>query len=464
MTNLANLESALSDRRANLDNGNPPVEVISADPATGEILPVAVPTPAPAGPVETVTQFPITPPKVLGGIPYARDYVKLAKTISQTEMVPAELSGRWDAITAAFLRGYEMGIPPMQSLDSFNIIQGKVGLKPEAMRALIFDAGHEIILEDLNDAEGNLYGILATCHRKTWPGERWMEYRYTLDDARQMGLLGKDNWKKMPRAMLDARVTAGAGRRYFADILAGMSYTPEELRDFSRTEQEAPPSASQQPPAEIPAPAPTATTSGDQTATAEPVDSAPPGASPSSSQSSPPETKPKRARGAKTSPKAADGPPAAPTSEAAAATAPPSAEQPSLDSSASMPAEPSGPPEQTSLNTGGETPEIAQPEQTALVPTEGGGGSPTTPPDAPATSSASDAHMEAELRRSLSQVISGLPTVQQPLCRAFLGQHFPNRKAADLDATELTLAINIAGGWPESADTYPAPEPDEDKF
>ena len=40
-----------------------------------------------------------------------------------------------------------------------------------------------------------------------------------------------------------ARATSGAaGRRYFADVLAGMSYTPEEISDFSGPDQEVTPS------------------------------------------------------------------------------------------------------------------------------------------------------------------------------------------------------------------------------
>jgi hypothetical protein len=447
MTTTQDLASTLSARRADLtpSSANGGVEVIPpADPATGEILPVPTPaTPVPAGPIAQPDAEPpwgMASPKVLGGLPYAKAYMKLALTIHETEMVPQGFRNHPDKVMAAMMRGHEMGLGPMQSLDSFNVIQGKVGLSAEAMRALILGAGHDIILEERDDGQA----VIASCHRKQWPADRWASYVYSLDDAKRAGLLEKDSWKKNTRAMLDARATSGAGRRYFADVLAGMSYTPEEIRDFSGPDQEVSTSpAPTTPPAVESA---VAGQSADPTP-AEPEATAQPSAEP-------PAAKPKRARGA-TKKAAAEAEPApSPAAEAPVDSAP----------DASPPA---------SASTGSE-----------LVPTEAGAGSPTTPADDPATGSdsdqptldgtfppaapeppeAGDGAMATELRRSLKAVIRGLPTVQQPLCRSFLARHFPERTSEDLNAEELTLAINIAGGWPASAEQYPAPGEPEDTF
>ena len=290
-TQTTDLASLLSAKRADLAalpapeaNGVIDVEAVDAPPEVtehGEIVPVAAAPP----PVEYEPTYPTIPPKVVGGLPYVRDYMKLARTIHSTEMVPAAFKGRPEAILATFLRGYEMGFGPMQSLDSFNVIQGTVGLKPEAMRALIFDNGHQIILSDVVDADGNVTAITAACRRKDWPADTWASYTYSLGDARLAGLLGKDNWKKMPRAMLDARATAGAGRRYFADVLAGMSYTPEEIRDFSGPDREELPSHE---PAN-PSPTPPATVPGSpeevtDTSTNPPPESSPKDSPPSTAQ------------------------------------------------------------------------------------------------------------------------------------------------------------------------------------
>ena len=134
------------------------------------------------------------PAKVLGGIPYASEYARLAKTVCNTEMVPGSMRGAWDKVMAAFMRGYELGLGPMQALDSFNVIDGKVGLGAESMRALTIDAGHQIILDEITDETGKVTGIRADCHRSDWPDEQWRSYTFTLEDAAVAGLL------KMPRS------------------------------------------------------------------------------------------------------------------------------------------------------------------------------------------------------------------------------------------------------------------------
>jgi hypothetical protein len=419
-TDTTSLASILAAKKADLNGPRadpfPPgmtVEIIPpADPETGEIVPGTAVEPAaanataPAVPAPVEVRYPEIPPKVVGGLPYIRDYVKLARTIDQTEMVPVAFRGRYDAITAAFMRGYEMGLGPMQALDSFNVIQGKVGLTAEAMRALILNAGHDIILEEVY-GEGVLTGVKAACHRKQWPAERWAEYVYSLEDARRAGLLNKNSWKENTRAMLDARATSGAGRRYFADVLAGMSYTPEEIRDFSGPEQEVTPSPANTSPSSIPAerPAPTA----------EPPtpDLSPPSADASTSSSAPPKRPRGRPRKATTPPVAAPGPSASETPPATIAPEP-----------SPEPAQPDqGPPELTSLNTG-------------------------------------DVSVTRSMLTALTQIISGLPQAQQPACRMFIRQHYPEG-SADLAQADIQKCIDIAAGWPDSAAQHPVPEDDQ---
>jgi hypothetical protein len=50
-----------------------------------------------------------------------------------------------------------------------------------------------------------------------------------MDDAKRANLAGKGNWKSYPRQMLAARATSEIARLLFADLLHGLSYTPEEV-------------------------------------------------------------------------------------------------------------------------------------------------------------------------------------------------------------------------------------------
>jgi hypothetical protein len=364
----------------------------------GEIVPANDPPPQPAQVVEYAPQYPSIPPKVVGGLPYVRDYMKLARTIHSTEMVPAAFRGRPDAILATFLRGYEMGFGPMQSLDSFNVIEGKVGLTAESMRALIMDNGHQIMLDDLMH-EGQLYGIQAKCHRKDWPADMWATLAFTMDDARRAGLLapsrsGKPTaWQKYPRAMMDARATSAAGRRYFPDVLAGMSYTPEEIRDFSGDDREEQPSPTQPtPPTTVGASGAPATTS----------------TLPETGTSNAPQTEP------------ADGTASEPVSTPS---------QSNGDSTQSAP------------------PKTTRARKSTVAPADAAGTSAPTP--SPETA-ANGSDVRLEMRKGLTAVIAGLDPMHQPLVRAYLAQQGYG-DITKLDEAKIQEAINIAAGWPDTA-------------
>lgn len=149
---------------------------------------------------------------------------KLAEKISTTEMVPTALRGRPEAVLAIMLAGHEAGIQPMQSLQKIHIIEGRPAMAAELMRALVLQHGHE-----LNYDEVSTTSVTASGRRRG--NERWTKVTWTMDDARRGGLDGKQNWRKWPRAMLIARATAELCRMIFADVLAGISYTVEELSD-----------------------------------------------------------------------------------------------------------------------------------------------------------------------------------------------------------------------------------------
>ena len=110
----------------------------------------------------------------------------------------------------------------MQSLQSIDMIQGRPALSPEGMRALVLGRGHTLLVEADDES------ATVKCHRKEWAPEVWSSHTFSVADAERAKLLGKDNWNKYPRAMLTARATAEACRATFPDVIAGVSYTPEE--------------------------------------------------------------------------------------------------------------------------------------------------------------------------------------------------------------------------------------------
>jgi len=149
---------------------------------------------------------------------------KIAEKIAGTDFVPPALRGRPEAVLACILAGHEAGVSPMQALSKIHVIEGRPAMSAELMRALVMRQGHEIIYEEVSTTK-----VVAAGRRKG--SDRWTKVTWTMDDARRGGLDGKQNWRKWPRAMLIARATAELCRMVFPDVLAGISYTIEELSD-----------------------------------------------------------------------------------------------------------------------------------------------------------------------------------------------------------------------------------------
>lgn len=155
----------------------------------------------------------------------------LAAAVAGTEFVPKALRNKPEAVTAAILFGRELEMPPMQALSQIYMVEGKATLSAEHMRAMVFAAGHEITYPVYTGRQ-----VIARGRRRysdgTWSAPQEVEWNYAMADYAK--LLGKDNWKKYPRAMLTARATADLCRLLFPDVTHGL-LAAEELADGGET-------------------------------------------------------------------------------------------------------------------------------------------------------------------------------------------------------------------------------------
>lgn len=147
-----------------------------------------------------------------------------AKTLAKSGMVPKEYRGKPDEIIAAALYGREVGFGVTTSLTYIQVINGKAGLSAEAMVALVRRAGHSI--------SGKATASVAHVVGKRADTGDEMEITWTADMAKRAGL-NTDTWRKYPEAMLWARAVSQLCRSLFSDVIMGLSYTPEELDDFT---------------------------------------------------------------------------------------------------------------------------------------------------------------------------------------------------------------------------------------
>src|SRR6185436_19223870 len=103
----------------------------------------------------------------------ARQAAQIAASLAKTSFVPASLRGKPDDITAAILAGQELGLQPMATLRSMDVIQGTPALRAHAMRGLLQSRGHAIQLVESTDARC----VMRGCRR----GEDvWQEVEWTI--------------------------------------------------------------------------------------------------------------------------------------------------------------------------------------------------------------------------------------------------------------------------------------------
>jgi hypothetical protein len=163
----------------------------------------------------------------------ARQAAQVAQSLAKTSFVPATLRGKPADITAAILAGQELGLQPMATLRSIDVIQGTPALRAHAMRALVQSHGHEVELVESTPVRCVMRG-----RRKG--AQSWQQVTWTIERAEQLELTDKREWRKQPQTMLVARATGEICRLIASDALHAMPYNAEELAD-TRDEEDAPP-------------------------------------------------------------------------------------------------------------------------------------------------------------------------------------------------------------------------------
>lgn len=151
--------------------------------------------------------------------------------------------------------GAELGIGPMAAIASVHVIEGKPSISATMWAARV-DASliYDYAVQEHTDQVCVIEWFKA--------GKRRGVSRFSLDDAKRAGLLGKDNWRKYPMDMLFARAFMSGARRYCPAIGMGAPmYDPDEIEVVGGNAASEPPPADEpqdadfeEQPAEDPAP------------------------------------------------------------------------------------------------------------------------------------------------------------------------------------------------------------------
>lgn len=165
-----------------------------------------------------------------------------AKFLQGSLMMPEHLRDDPSSMFAVMLKARALNLPMSTAFDHVFVIDGRTGMSGVLMQALVLRAGYNLFLVDNSDTHATV--------RAERPGigpnqEGYAYVTFTIEDAVAAELVTIDEqgkvrarskdgkkakpWELWTKAMMGWRATGQAARLYFADVLAGVVYLPDEL-------------------------------------------------------------------------------------------------------------------------------------------------------------------------------------------------------------------------------------------
>lgn len=151
----------------------------------------------------------------------------LAEGLSQTSFVPTTFKGKPGEITAMMLKGKSLDLDPMQALEMFYVVHGRVGMYAKAMLQLVLRAGHSLYAVERNEQQ-----VTVRAQRK---GEsHYTDYTWSVARATLAGYTSNAKYKSNPTEMLQWKAIAEACKFTFPDVLGGLVAVEDlELDDYA---------------------------------------------------------------------------------------------------------------------------------------------------------------------------------------------------------------------------------------
>jgi hypothetical protein len=161
------------------------------------------------------------------------DAFRFAKMVAASDFAPKDFRGKPESCLLAIQHGSEVGLSPMQSLQSIACINGRPSVWGDAALALVIGSPVCEYVRETVDGEGD--AMVATCEAKRRGYEQASVVRFSVADAKKAGLWGKTGpWQSYSRRMLQMRARSFALRDAFPDVLRGL-VTAEEAQDYPET-------------------------------------------------------------------------------------------------------------------------------------------------------------------------------------------------------------------------------------
>jgi hypothetical protein len=158
------------------------------------------------------------------------DAFRFAKMVAASEFPPKDFRGKPESCMLAIQHGSEVGLSPMQSLQSIAVINGRPTIWGDAALALVQSSPVCEYVREYTEGEGDALVAVCEAKRRGYPAPTVV--RFSVADAKKAGLWGKSGpWQQYPARMMTLRARGFALRNAFADALRGL-ITAEEAQDY----------------------------------------------------------------------------------------------------------------------------------------------------------------------------------------------------------------------------------------
>jgi hypothetical protein len=150
--------------------------------------------------------------------------------VAASEFAPKDFKGKPESCMLAIQHGSEVGLSPMQSLQSIAVINGRPTIWGDAALALVQSSPVCEYVKEYVEGQGDNLTAVCEAKRRGYPAPTVS--RFSMADAKRAGLAGKSGpWSQYPERMLALRARGFALRNAFADALRGL-ITAEEAQDY----------------------------------------------------------------------------------------------------------------------------------------------------------------------------------------------------------------------------------------
>lgn len=156
--------------------------------------------------------------------------MQFASMVAKSDFAPKDFKGKPESCLLAIQHGAEVGLSPMQSLQSIAVINGRPTIWGDAALALVQSSPACEYVREFMEGDGDQAVAVCEVKRRGYPAPTTA--RFSMADAKRAGLAGKSGpWSQYPSRMLALRARGFALRNAFADALRGL-VTAEEAQDY----------------------------------------------------------------------------------------------------------------------------------------------------------------------------------------------------------------------------------------